>query len=40
MHDVFRGKDCMKKFCESLREQAMDITKVVLYWKMTKFSNF
>ena len=22
-HDVYRGKDCMKKFCESLREQAM-----------------
>ena len=26
-HDVYRGKDCMKKFCESLREQAMKITK-------------
>ena len=24
-HDVYRGKDCMKKFCESLREQAMKI---------------
>ena len=24
-HDVYRGKDCMKKFCESLREQAMNI---------------
>ena len=22
-HDVYRGKDCMKKFCESLREHAM-----------------
>ena len=22
-HDVCRGKDCMKKFCESLREHAM-----------------
>ena len=22
-HDVYRGKDCMKKFCESLREQDM-----------------
>ena len=21
-HDLYRGKDCMKKFCESLREQA------------------
>ena len=25
-HDVYRGKDCMKKFCESLREHAMKIT--------------
>ena len=24
-HDVNRGKDYMKKFCESLREQAMEI---------------
>ena len=24
-HDVYRGKDCMKKFCESLREHAMKI---------------
>ena len=24
-HDVCRGKDCMKKFCASLREQAMRI---------------
>ena len=24
-HDVFRGKDCMKKICESLREQTIDI---------------
>ena len=23
IHDVYRGKDCMKKFCESLREHAM-----------------
>ena len=22
-HDVYRGKVCMKKFCESLREHAM-----------------
>ena len=22
-HDVYRGKDCMKKFCESLKEHAM-----------------
>ena len=24
-HDVYRGKDCMKKFCESLREHVMKI---------------
>ena len=24
-HVVYRGKDCMKKFCEFLREQAMKI---------------
>ena len=24
-HDVYRGKNCMKKFCESLRENAMEI---------------
>ena len=24
-HDVYRRKDCMKKFCESLREHAMKI---------------
>ena len=24
-HDIYRGKDCMKKICESLREQAMNI---------------
>ena len=23
-HDEYRGKDCMKKFCESLREHAME----------------
>ena len=23
--DVYRGKDCAKKFCESLREHAMKI---------------
>ena len=25
-HDVYRGKHCMKKFCESLREHAIEIT--------------
>ena len=24
-HDICRGKDCMKKFCESLREHEMEI---------------
>ena len=24
-HDVYRGKDCMKKFCETLREHAVKI---------------
>ena len=24
-HDVCRGKDCMKKFCESLREHAIEM---------------
>ena len=24
-HAVYRGKDCMKKFCESLREHALKI---------------
>ena len=24
-HDVYRGKNCMKKFCEHLREHAMKI---------------
>ena len=22
-HDVYRGKDCVKRFCESLRKHAM-----------------
>ena len=25
-HDVYRGKDFMKKFCESFREHAVEIT--------------
>ena len=27
-HDVDRGKDCMKKFCESFREHPMKIIKL------------
>ena len=26
-HDVYRGKECMKKICESLGEHAMKIKK-------------
>ena len=25
-HDVYRGKDCMKKFCGSVKEYALKIT--------------
>ena len=25
-HNLYRGKDCKKKFCESLREHAKNIT--------------
>ena len=25
-HDIYKGKDCMQKFCESLREHEMKIT--------------
>ena len=24
-HDLYRGRDCMKKFCESLRQHVMKI---------------
>ena len=24
-HDIYRGKDCIKKFCKSLREYALEI---------------
>ena len=27
-HDVYRGKDCMKKSCEFLREHTMKIIKL------------
>ena len=37
-HDVYRGKDCMKKFCESIREHAMKINnfkkKCIYAWHM------
>ena len=25
MHDIYRGRGCMKMFCQSLREHAMKI---------------
>ena len=28
-HDVYKGKDCMKKFCESLREHAIKINNYI-----------
>ena len=31
-HDVYRGKDCKKKFCESLKEHTMKI----IIFKMKK----
>ena len=27
-HDVYRGKDCMKKVCKSLRQHAMKIISI------------
>ena len=32
-HAVYRGKDCIKKFCESLREHAMKITLKRKKWR-------
>ena len=34
-HDKCRDEDCMKKFCESLRELAMDITLTIAYNSIT-----
>ena len=34
-HDMYRGKDCMKKFCESLREHPM---KIINFKKMRSFT--
>ena len=31
-HDVYRGKDCRKKFCESLREHAKLLTNEQQKW--------
>ena len=35
-HDVYRGKDCMTKFCEFLREHAM---KIINFKKKKKIIN-
>ena len=34
-HDVYKGKDCMKKFCESLREHAIKIINFIKKKKET-----
>ena len=31
MHDLYRGKDCMKNFCKTLKEQAVAI--IHYLWK-------
>ena len=39
-HDVYRGKDCMKKFCEFLREDAMEtINSKKKKWSFNKSIN-
>ena len=35
-HDVYRGKDCMKRFSEFLREHAM---KIIIFLKKSKVIN-
>ena len=39
-HDIYIGKDCMKQFSESLREQAMEIInlkrKEIKFWAKTQ----
>ena len=37
-HDVYRGEDCMKRFCESLREHPMKIIKKKLLTKEQQIS--
>ena len=34
-HDVYRGKDCMKKFCESLEQYAINITNFLKKMKLS-----
>ena len=38
-HDVYRGKDCMKTFCESLREHGIKII-LAQFQQMSKYSIF
>ena len=33
-HDVSRGKDCMKKFCKSVREHA---SKIIIFYKKCSY---
>ena len=35
-HDVYIGKDCMKRFCEFLREQAIKIINFKMLKLLTK----
>ena len=42
MHDVYRGKDCIKEFCECLREQEssrnhIKMQKSVVFVKKNKY---
>ena len=39
-HPLYHGKDCMKKFCESLREQAKKYTLRVLIFAGSNFRDF
>ena len=35
-HDIYRGKDCLKRFCEFLGEHATKIMKIILKIKQMK----
>ena len=41
-HDLYRGKDCMKTFCESLRQHAMKVVNLFKKWnrKQTDSRNY
>ena len=38
-HDIYWGEDCMKKFCVSLREHAMERIKFQKNWMMPLTQN-